>query len=72
MQIKDGKFSLEGTVQVAGMGGEPQKAKDVATIGIECVSIVPDDRLVLIYLDFEYFFFKLIFFFNEAVTLERK
>ncbi|XP_037029894.1 general odorant-binding protein 19d-like [Bradysia coprophila] len=42
--VKDGKFSLEGAVQIAGMGGDPQKATNIATLGAECVSLVGADR----------------------------
>lgn len=46
-QIKDGKFSVEGAVQVAGMSGDPNKPKNVGTIGLDCVSVVGADRLVI-------------------------
>ncbi len=44
--MKDGKFSIEGSVQIAGMSGDPQKPKNVATIGADCISVVGADRFV--------------------------
>lgn len=68
-QVKDGKFSLEGAMQIAGMGGDPQKPKNVATMEDICSSIVAADRFVLLIIYFG-FDFSSINLFVVAVILE--
>ncbi|KAJ6639544.1 General odorant-binding protein 19d [Pseudolycoriella hygida] len=45
--VANGKFSMEGALQLAGMSGDPQKPKNVAVIGADCVSLDVVDRCEL-------------------------
>lgn len=47
MQIKGGKFDLDGALQVSAMSGDPQKPKNVAIIGKDCSAIDTADRFVI-------------------------
>lgn len=44
MQIVGGKLSVEGSIKLAEMSGDPAKVKNSETVGKECESVGGGDR----------------------------
>lgn len=44
--MKDGKISVEGSVKIAEMSGDPAKVKNSEIVGTECQSVGGGDRYV--------------------------
>lgn len=61
-QVKDGKFSVEGSVKLAEMSGDPNKPQNVINIGTACESVTGADRYVAFYFFFIFYKIKVNFF----------